>query len=58
MYTTQAAIQPPTILLFVNDENLLKDHYKRYIENKIREAFGFFGTPIRISVRTRAEKKK
>ncbi len=58
MYTTQAAVQPPTILLFVNDENLLKDHYKRYIENKIREAFGFFGTPIRISVRTRTEKSK
>ena len=58
MYTTQATVQPPTILLFVNDENLLKDHYKRYIENKIREAFGFGGTPIRLSVRTRAEKKK
>lgn len=55
-YTTQAKAQPPTFVLFVNNEELLKDHYKRYIENKLREAFGFFGTPIRISVRQRAEK--
>lgn len=58
MYSTQAAIQPPTFILFANNEELLKDHYKRYLENKLREAFGFTGTPIRISVRTRSEKKK
>ncbi len=58
LYTTQAAIQPPTFVLFVNNEDLLKDSYKRYMENKLREAFGFFGTPIRISVRERKEKKK
>ncbi len=58
MYSTQAGIEPPTFVLFVNDENLLKDHYKRYMENKLREAFGFFGTPIRISVRARSDKKK
>ena len=58
LYTTQAAIQPPTFVLFVNNEDLLKDSYKRYLENKLREAFGFFGTPIRISVRERKEKKK
>ena len=57
MYSTQAATEPPTFILFVNDEKLLKDHYKRYMENKLREAFGFFGTPIRISVRERSEKK-
>ncbi len=56
-YITQAAIQPPTFVLFVNNEELLKDSYKRYLENKLREAFGFFGTPIRISVRERKEKK-
>ena len=56
LYTTQAAIQPPTFVLFVNNEELLKDSYKRYLENKLREAFGFFGTPIRISVRERKEK--
>ena len=56
LYTTQAAIQPPTFVLFVNNEELLKDSYKRYLENKLREAFGFFGTPIRISVRESKEK--
>ena len=56
LYTTQAAIQPPTFVMFVNNEELLKDSYKRYLENKLREAFGFFGTPIRISVRERKEK--
>ena len=55
-YTTQPKIQPPTFVLFVNNEELLKDSYKRYIENKLREAFGFFGTPIRITVRNRGEK--
>ena len=58
LYATQAGIQPPTFVLFANNVNLLKDHYKRYIENKLREAFGFFGTPIRISVRERSEKEK
>ena len=58
MYSTQANAEPPTFILFVNDEKLLKDHYKRYMENKLREAFGFFGTPIRIAVRERSEKNK
>ena len=58
LYATQAASHPPMFLLFANNEDLLKEHYKRYLENKLREAFGFFGTPIRISVRTRTEKKK
>ena len=42
----------------MSNEDLMKDHYKRYMENKLREAFGFTGTPIRIAVRTRSEKKK
>ncbi len=58
LYATQAGVQPPTFVLFANNSDLLKDHYKRYIENKLREAFGFFGTPIRISVRERSEKEK
>ena len=58
MYVTQASTEPPTFILFVNGEALLKDHYKRYMENKLREAFGFFGTPIRIAVRERTEKRK
>ncbi len=57
-YMTQAKTQPPTFVLFVNNEELLKDSYKRYLENKLREAFGFFGTPIRISVRERGNKDK
>lgn len=55
-YVTQAKTQPPTFVLFVNNEELLKDSYKRYLENKLREAFGYFGTPIRISVRERGNK--
>lgn len=58
MYSTQAAVKPPTFILFANNEDLMKDHYKRYMENKLREAFGFTGTPVRISIRTRSEKKK
>ena len=58
LYSTQVGVQPPTFVLFANNANLLKDHYKRYIENKLREAFGFTGTPVRISVRERAEKSR
>ena len=58
LYTTQINTQPPSFVLFVNNEDLMKDHYKRYIENKLREAFGFFGTPIKISVRSRGDKNK
>lgn len=58
LYSTQASVHPPVFILFANDEKLLKEHYKRYLENKLREAFGFKGTSIRISVRTKSEKKK
>ena len=51
MYSTQASVHPPVFILFANDDKLLKDHYKRYLENKLREAFGFKGTSIIISVR-------
>ena len=56
-YTTQVTTQPPTFVFFVNNEELLKDNYKRYLENKLREAFGFFGNPVRLSARERKEKK-
>ena len=56
-YTTQVSAQPPTFVFFVNNEELLKDNYKRYLENRLREAFGFFGNPIRLSARERKEKK-
>lgn len=52
-YATQIKVKPPTFTLFVNDSNLLHFSYRRYIENKIREAFGFFGTPIHFLVRNR-----
>ena len=58
LYSTQVNVKPPTFVLFANNADLMKDHYKRYIENKLREAFGFFGTPIRISVRERSDKKR
>ena len=57
-YTTQVKVAPPSFVLFVNKETLLKDSYKRYLENRLREAFGFFGTPIRLSVRERGDKEK
>ena len=57
-YTTQVKVAPPSFALFVNKTDLLKDSYKRYIENRMREAFGFFGTPIRLSVREKGDKEK
>ncbi|MCL2592132.1 MAG: ribosome biogenesis GTPase Der [Defluviitaleaceae bacterium] len=54
-YMTQASVKPPTFVLFVNDIELLHFSYKRYIENQIREAFGFNGTPIHFIVRSRKE---
>ena len=56
-YTTQVKTQPPTFVLFINNEDLLKDNYTKYLENKLREAFGFKGTPIKISAREKGEKK-
>ena len=58
MYSTQAGTCPPEFVLFANNKDLMKDHYKRYIENKLREAFGFKGAAVRIQVRTRGEKKQ
>lgn len=47
-YATQASAHPPTFILFVNDYKLLTNNYATYLERKIREAFGFFGSPIRL----------
>ena len=55
-YMTQVAIGPPTFLIFVNDKELMHFSYTRYIENKIREAFGFRGTALKFIVRERSEK--
>lgn len=56
LYSTQASIKPPTFVIFVNEPELFHFSYLRYIENKIRENFGFEGTPIRFVVRQREEK--
>lgn len=52
-YATQATTNPPTFVLFVNDERIMHFSYKRYLENALRKAFGFAGTPIRIRVRNK-----
>lgn len=52
-YITQASIKPPTFVLFVNNKDLLHFSYLRYVENQLREAFGFYGTPIRFFIRER-----
>lgn len=55
-YTTQAAVKPPTFVIFVNDKQLMHFSYLRYLENKIREAFGFKGTSLKFFVRERKGK--
>lgn len=52
-YTTQAGVKPPTFVVFVNDKELMHFSYTRYLENKIREAFGFRGTSIKFVIRER-----
>ncbi len=52
-YASQVAVAPPTIVLFVNDPSLLHFSYQRYLENRLREAFGFTGTTLRIIARER-----
>lgn len=56
-YMTQVAVKPPTFVIFVNKKELMHFSYQRYIENQIREVFGFAGTPIRIYIRERKEKE-
>ncbi len=55
-YTTQAKAHPPTFVIFVNNKDLVQDHYKRYLNKKLRENFGFFGVPIVVSYREKKEK--
>ena len=54
-YMTQVSVKPPTFVLFVNDTELLHFSYKRYLENQLRDAFGFVGTPIHFIARNRKE---
>ena len=56
-YSAQVAVKPPSFVIFVNDKELMHFSYLRYLENKIREAFGFEGTPLKFYIRERSEKK-
>ena len=55
-YMTQVSVKPPAFAVFVNDKRLMHFSYTRYLENKIREAFGFGGTPLRFFIRQKKEK--
>lgn len=57
-YITQVSVKPPTFVIFVNDKELMHFSYTRYIENQIRETFGFKGTPLRFLIRERKEKEQ
>jgi len=56
-YATQAEVNPPTFVFFVNDATLMHFSYQRYLENQLRRNFGFEGTPLRLIFKTRGEKK-
>jgi GTP-binding protein len=56
-YATQADVRPPTFVFFVNDPKLVHFTYHRYLENQIREHFGFQGTAIRLVFRGREERQ-
>ena len=55
-YMTQVSVKPPTFVIFVNERELFHFSYRRYIENQLREAFGFVGTPIHFIVREKGDK--
>ena len=56
-YATQVSVQPPTFVIFVNDENLMHFSYKRYLENYLRKSFELDGTPIRLLIRNRKKEE-
>ena len=53
LYTTQVSVEPPTFVFFVNDPELIHFTYKRFLENRLRERFGFMGAPVRLIFRAR-----
>jgi GTP-binding protein len=57
-YATMPKVKPPTIILFVNDPEIVHFSYKRYLENRLRETFSFEGTPMRLEVRRASDKEK
>ena len=56
-YMTQVAVKPPTFVVFVNSKELMHFSYVRYLENRIRDAFGFRGTSLKFIIRERGEKE-
>ena len=54
-YMTQTAVRPPTFVIFCNSAELFHYSYHRYIENRLREAFGFSGTPVKLIIRERGD---
>lgn len=56
-YATQAEVNPPTFVFFVNDPTLIHFSYRRFLENRLRRAFGFEGTPLRLVFKARGEPK-
>jgi len=58
LYVTQAAVDPPTFVFFVNDKELVHFSYARYLENQIRERYGFTGTPLKLLFRGREPRKR
>jgi len=56
LHATQAEVNPPTFVFFVNDARLVHFSYRRYLENRLRQAFGFVGTPLRLVFKSRGEK--
>lgn len=54
-YITQVSVKPPTFVIFVNDKELMHFSYTRYLENRIRDAFGFRGTALKFLIRERKE---
>lgn len=54
-FATQAEVSPPTFIFFVNDPKLVHFSYRRYLENQLRKAFGFTGTPLRLTFKARRE---
>ena len=56
LYDSGCECSPPTFVIFVNDKELMHFSYTRYIENKVRDAFGFRGTPLKFIIRERGEK--
>jgi GTP-binding protein len=57
-YATQAGTAPPTVVIFVNDAGLVKPDYRKYLTRKLREEYGFWGSPLRIHFRTAAKDKR